>query len=126
MTLRRSVYALLVCLVDKVELSSSLWPNEGVLNINTMFNNFTICQDGSLKNVKNDVCTKFGFPKADTVDLLLPPESLDIQPNSAGSLSCDGMSTNLSRCSISPNDSCSSYAYLKCKFVVGQLIHRKI
>jgi hypothetical protein len=108
---------LFVFVVDAVSLSYSSLPNEGFVKITTDSGIKNICWQ-SLGNAKDVVCRQLGYKQADSLVEKAAPSDLKDEIFS-GSIVCNDGDTKLSQCSTvtTSSQSCSTFSYLKCKFL---------
>ena len=109
---------LFVFVVDAVSLSYSSLPNEGFVKITTDSGIKNVCWQ-SLGNAKDVVCRQLGYKQADSlVEKAAPSDSKD--EIFSGSIVCNDGGTKLSQCRstvTNSSQSCSTFSYLKCKFL---------
>jgi hypothetical protein len=101
-----------------VSLSYSSLPNEGFVKITTDSGIKNVCWQ-SFGNAKDVVCRQLGYKQADSLVEKAAPSDLKDEIFS-GSIVCNDDDTKLSQCSViasSQSQSCSTFSYLKCKFL---------
>ena len=106
-----------VFVVAAVSLSYSSLPNEGFVKISTDSGIKNVCWQ-SLGNPAEDVvCRELGYKQADSLVAKAAPSELKDEIFS-GNIMCSDGDTKLSQCSVTTSSqSCSTFSYLKCKFL---------
>ncbi|XP_046857075.1 uncharacterized protein LOC124450443 isoform X2 [Xenia sp. Carnegie-2017] len=103
-----------ICNLQDVSLSQSNLPNEGLVDVFTMYRNFTICNNGLLHKEKTVVCEHFGYPTAASLEGSRSLSSSMHRSFIPGNVKCDAQVNDLSQCAITQNNACSQYSYLTC------------
>ncbi|XP_046857669.1 uncharacterized protein LOC124451082 [Xenia sp. Carnegie-2017] len=115
-----------ICYLDNVQLSQSIMPNEGVVNLMTKYDgNFAVCEDSSLNRFKDEICNRSGYPNAESIKSWTPRASLGNLVFQPGRVTCNAQATHLPQCSITKRVSCSRYSYLKCHICGRPLLEDK-